>query len=168
MGKPKTVEDKSASNKKYCKRYPEKKKEKLRKTEKDRKKLEREYEKYFCFEKRLEQNRIRTENIGKEKKRKTKVNFPYLFRKHHNHHLDLHLGMGIKIHQKKYTNTKIHKGNESVSRSKQSLYRSIKRAEKYLPNSLRKKKEVLNNLASKYNLRIKLKNKRGPKKAILE
>ena len=26
MGKPKTVEDKSASNKKYCKRYPEKKK----------------------------------------------------------------------------------------------------------------------------------------------
>ena len=75
---------------------------------------------------------------------------------------------GNKNTPKKYTNTKIHKGNESVSRSKQSLYRSIKRAEKYLPNSLRKKKEVLNNLASKYNLRIKLKNKRGPKKAIFE
>ena len=83
-----------------------KKKEKLRKTEKDRKKLEREYEKYVCFEKRLEQNRIRAENIGKEKKQKTKVNFPNLFRKHHNHHLHLHLGMGIKIRQK---NTQIQK-----------------------------------------------------------
>ena len=45
MGKTKTVEDKSASNKKYCKRYRERNKEKLRKTEKEKKKLEREYEK---------------------------------------------------------------------------------------------------------------------------
>ena len=45
MGKTKTVEDKSASNKKYCKRYRERNKEKLRKTEKEKKKIEREYEK---------------------------------------------------------------------------------------------------------------------------
>ena len=51
MGKPKTVEDKNASNKKYCKRYRERNKEKLRKTEKERKKLESEYGKYACPEK---------------------------------------------------------------------------------------------------------------------
>ena len=58
-------------------------------------------------------------------------------------------------------------GNESVFRSKQSLHRSVKQAEKYLPNSLLKKYEMLNNLASKYNLRTKSKNKRGPKKRYL-
>ena len=57
--------------------------------------------------------------------------------------------------------------NESDFHSKQSLHRSLKQAEKYLPNSPRKKNEVLDNLASKYNLRIKLKNKRGPKKQYL-
>ena len=57
-------------------------------------------------------------------------------------------------------------GNKSVFGSKQSLHRNVKQAEKYLPNSPRKKNEVLNNLVSKYNLRIKLKKKR-PKKQYL-
>ena len=62
MGKPKTVEDKIASNKKYCKKYCERNKETLKKTEKERQKLERKYEKYLCpekYKKRLEQDRIR-------------------------------------------------------------------------------------------------------------
>ena len=96
MGKPKTVEDKCASNKKYCKRYCERNKEKLRKTEKGRMKLEREYEKYICSEQyKNALNRTESEhkNIGKEEKQKTKVNFSSLFCKHYNHHLHLHLGM---------------------------------------------------------------------------
>ena len=71
MGKPKTVEDKRTSNKKYCQRYRERSKEKLRKTEKERKKLEREYEKYVCpekYKKRLEQDRIRAREYRGGKK----------------------------------------------------------------------------------------------------
>ena len=71
MGKPKTVEDKSASNKKYSKRYHERNKDKLRKTEKERKKLEKEYEKYVhpeTYKRHLERDRIRAqEKSGKPK-----------------------------------------------------------------------------------------------------
>ena len=70
MGKPKTVEDKSASNKKYWKRYRERNKGET-KEDRERKKLEREYEKYVCpekYKKRLEQDRIRAREYRERKK----------------------------------------------------------------------------------------------------
>ena len=133
MGKPKAVEDKCASNKKYCKRYRERNMEKLRKTEKERKKLEREYEKFFCpekYKKRLEQDRIRVREYReriKKNQRKLSESVPQTPQ-------PLSSSSSRDVSENILT-----QGNKNVFRSKQSLHGSVKRAEKCLPNSPRKK-----------------------------
>ena len=52
--------------------------------------------------------------------------------------------------------------------SKQSLSRSIKKAEKALPFSQRIKKDVISGLAERYKLRIKYVERRGRKALIVE
>ena len=148
--------------KKYCKRYRERNEEKLRKTEKEMNKLEREHRKYVCpekYKKHFEQDRIRVREYRERKKaeNQSKLSEPVP---------QTPQPSSSSSSQDVRENTPT-QGNESVFCSKQSLHRSVKQAEKYLPNSLRKKNEVLNNLASKYILRIKLKNKRCPKKQYL-
>ena len=73
-------------------------------------------------------NRTESEhnNTGKENKWKAKVNFPSLPSKHHNYLQSSSLDVSED------TRTQ---GNESAFRSKRSLHRSVKRAEKILPNS---------------------------------
>ena len=47
--------------------------------------------------------------------------------------------------------------------TKQSRYRSLKRAEDNLPKSPNKKKEVIGSLAKKYRIRITLSKRKGRK-----
>ena len=55
----------------------------------------------------------------------------------------------------------------SAFSTKQSRSRSLKKADEHLPNSPRKKVEIIKNLASKYQIRIKMNEKRGrPRKEL--
>ena len=92
-------------------------------------------------------------NIGKEKKQKAKVNFLSLYHKHHNHHLNLHLRTWPKIYRRKVMKQfcVLNSGCIEVQNNLKNICQTV-----------REKNEVLNNLASKYNFPIKLKNKRAP------
>ena len=58
---------------------------------------------------------------------------------------------------------------QSAFSTKQSRSRSLKKAELNLPQSPRKKAEVIKNLASKYQIRIQLKETRGsPRKNLID
>ena len=150
MGRPKIKESKSAANKKYCERYRAKNLSKLRIKERERKKAAREYEKYVHPEKyqeRLKNDRIRAREYRARKKAEKQ-----------------------REDEAQCTNQVTPKSSSSTSQEstsvftiRQSLNRSVLRAERYLPNSPRKKSEVLSDLAKKYELRIQYGNKRGRK-----
>ena len=54
--------------------------------------------------------------------------------------------------------------SESAFPTKQSRCRSLKKADEHLPQSSRKKAEIIQNLASKYQIRVKLHENRGRKR----
>lgn len=158
MGRPRIHASKGAANSEYCKRYRKKNKDTLKKTEKERKKQAREYEKYVHPEK-LKKDRIRKREYRRRKaaESQTSTNADEVLS-------SLPCSSSSSSHQL-LTSTPLqpsHDCNSSFS-SKQSFHRSVSRAEKYLPNSPRKKTEVLNNLSNKYCLRVKLHTKRGPR-----
>ena len=151
MGRPQS--NKSQSNKDYCKRYREKNKDALRKKERERKEGSREYEKYVCSEKyqqRLQNDRFRSREYRKRKKAESSQ-----------------ANQTPSTSSQDTSSATSSQASESAFGSKQSFCRSISRAGKYLPNSPRKKTEVIGNLAKKYNLRIQLKENRGCKAKIL-
>ena len=155
MGRPKS--SKTLSNKEYCRKYREKNKEKLKQKDKERKKNAREYEKYVCPDKymeRLQKDRIRSRDYRAKKKAESEKN----------EELPSSSSSSPNFHQSSSSSV-VPQG--SAFSSKQSLVRSVTRAEKHLPNSPRKKTEIIGKLAKKYNLRIQFKDSRGRKAKIL-
>lgn len=118
-----------SNNAAYCKKYREKNLESIRKKDKERKKFARDYVKYVESEKYEEQKRKDRERKRLAKERKA-----------------------VEIEadtESKLTN--------SSFKHKQTKYRSLKKADDALPNSPHKRKEIVTNLAKKYEIRINLK-----------
>lgn len=116
----------------YCKKYRENNIDKIRKADKERKKFARDYLKYVEDEKYEEQKR-------KDRERKR-------------------LAKERKLAAEAATAANEDQLNESSSsfKHKQTKYRSLKKADQALPNSPNKRKEIVQNLAKKYEIRINL------------
>ncbi|XP_066916722.1 uncharacterized protein [Clytia hemisphaerica] len=126
---------KSYDNKSYCKRYRQKDPEKYRKDDADRKR----YQRYL-----------------------KKVNNPELYAELKKKNRD-RMRLSRELKKRAAQEPAPDPEPESAFSSKQSKYRSLKRAEINLPNSPNKKMEVIGSLAKKYKLRNALSKKKGRK-----
>ena len=114
--------------------------------------MSRDYEKYLNTEKyqqRLHKDRIRSREYRRRKKAEASQASQTSF--------------SSQDTSSTATSSQASPASQSAIGLRQSLFRSVSRAEKNLPNSPRKKSEVISNLAKKYELRIQYKKKRGPK-----
>ena len=133
------------TNREYCKEYRESNKEKYRKSDRERKKFKRDCLKFmepekYEVKKKQERERLRLYRIRKKE--------------------EARLEKERKGKEAEQQNTL--EGLVSF-KNKQSFSRSVKKAENALPFSPTKKKEVINGLAQRYQLRIKLMETRGRK-----
>ena len=111
--------------------------------------MSRDYEKYLNTEKyqqRLHKDRIRSREYRRRKKAEVSQ-----ASQTSSSSQDTSTG----------TSSQASPASQSAFGSRQSLFRSVSGAEKNLPNSPRKKCEVLSNLAKKYELRIQYQKIRG-------
>ena len=131
MGRPQS--NKSQSSRDYCKRYREKNEDALLKKERERKKASRESKKYVCSEKYkqcLQNNRIRPREYRKRKKAES--------------------NQANQTPSSSSWDTSSAISSQASGKtfgSQQSFCTSVSRAEKYLPNSSRKKTEVIGKFA---------------------
>ena len=133
------------TNKDYCKTYREKKGDEYKIKDASRKRSKREKKKYLDPKKHHEF----------KKKEATRIK---------EHRLKNKLAEQFACDSRKETEEERPSTSSSFS-SKQILNRSIKKAERLLPLSPRKKVEVIGSLAKKFKLRIAVaKNKAGRKK----
>ena len=153
MGRTKKIrsveERKKAHN--YCKKYRQKNKEAYRKADIERKKLTRESLKYLepkKYQLRLAKDRARSQRNRESKRNET-------------------IDLAVDATQASTTTTKSKEQEKNAFSTRQAYQRSIKKAEKHLPFSPRKRLEVVGELAQKFKLRIKLPGKRGRKNRTL-
>ena len=131
---------KQLKNREYCQKYRQKNLEELRKRDKERKKLERDHSKFFQRDKYEEYKK-------KDRERKA----------------------AEKVENIINDSTRTPIPQSSSFKHKCTKIRSLKKAENALPQSSNKKKEIIASLASKYQLRIALiqKKRPGPKRKAL-
>ena len=139
----------SLRNKDYCQKYRTNNKEVYRKRDRERKTVARNYmkflesEKYEC-KKKAERERLRLYRLRKKLEKKKPISS-----------------------SNETTNKESQSASSSSFTNKQSLSRSLKKAEKALLFSPGKKRDVISGLAEKYKLRIKFVEKRGRKAHVL-
>lgn len=151
MGRPWIHSSKRVSDKDYSKRCREKNKKHWTTKREERKKISK-YKKYICpkkYQELLKNVSIRAWQYRKSKKSKkhedsseSTVTIPPPSWSPSSQNLS------------KIPSQQFH--DQNAFNSKQPFQRSVNWTEIYLPNISRKKTEVLNNLTSKYQLRIKL------------
>jgi len=133
------------TNREYCKSYREKNKAAYQKNDRERKKFKRDTLKYlepekYEVKKKQERERLRLYRLRKKEEARAEKERQAL-------------------EQQKTPETEGLVSFKNI----QSFSRSVKRAENALPFSPTKKKEVINGLAKRYQLRIKLAENRGRK-----
>ncbi|XP_066932919.1 glutamic acid-rich protein-like [Clytia hemisphaerica] len=150
MGRPKSNKSKSEMNKEYLKRYREKNAEKYKKGDNERKKLKLRHMKYIepgKYKEHLAKDRHRKKEYREKKKRDEQAREQ-------------------EEAQQQNDEASSSSSTPPAFRTKQSLQRSVKKVERLLPKSPRKKSEVIRGLASKY-MRIQFCKKRGRKEKVL-
>ena len=159
-------------NKDYCKEYRKNHLEEYRETDRQRKQNKRAAEKLLkpdVYKKKKEADALRKKLYRQRKKlglveRKKKLDDPETDTETEPQSTTVESETPVA------TSTPQPSPNTSSSfTTKQSKFRSVSRAEKALPNSPNKRKEVVGALSEKFpfQLRIKMKNKPGPKKCEL-
>jgi len=127
-------------NAEYCKTYRQKNLKKIRKKDKQRKKFEREHEKYLNPEKYEETKRKDRERKRQAKKRK----------------------LAEEEMDEEPPSLEI---PDSSFKHKQTMYRSLSKANKALPQSPSKRDEIVSNLVKKYEIKVNLKETGKGRKA---